>query len=51
MMSAASRMSTETFTFIEPYLFLGLSYWLITFALARAARLLERRTRRYIART
>ncbi|OEC34022.1 polar amino acid transport system permease protein [Pseudomonas cuatrocienegasensis] len=50
MLSAASRMSTETFSFIEPYLFLGLSYWLITFALARAARLLERRTSRYSAR-
>ncbi len=48
MMSAASRMSTETFTFIEPYLFLGLTYWLITFLLARSARLLERRTRRYL---
>ncbi len=51
MMSAASRMSTETFSFIEPYLFLGLTYWLITFALARTARLLERRTRRYLPGT
>ncbi|GLK90919.1 amino acid ABC transporter permease [Pseudomonas turukhanskensis] len=41
MMSAASRMSSETFTFIEPYLFLGLTYWLITFLLARSVRLLE----------
>ncbi len=43
MTNSAIRMSTESFSVIEPYLFLGVTYWLITFALSRAAARLERR--------
>lgn len=49
MTTAATRMSTETFSVIEPYLFLGFTYWLITFTLSRAARRVETRLTAYIA--
>jgi len=48
MTTSAIRMATETFSVIEPYLFLGITYWLITFALSRAARVLEQRSTRYL---
>lgn len=50
MTTSATRMATETFSVIEPYLFLGVTYWLITFILARAAGRLERRLTAYVAR-
>ncbi|MFM2475663.1 amino acid ABC transporter permease [Celerinatantimonas sp. MCCC 1A17872] len=48
MMSAATKMSTETYSVAEPYLFLGVCYWLMTFALAKAARQLEKHATRHL---
>lgn len=48
MTTAATRMSTETFSVVEPYLFLGVMYWLITFTLSRAARRVENRLTAYV---
>jgi len=49
MTTSATKMSTETFSVVEPYLFLGLTYWLITYALAQGARRLENRLTAYVA--
>lgn len=48
---AAITMATQTFTVVEPYLFLAVAYWIITFALSRAGRWSEDRATRYLARS
>lgn len=49
MTTSAVKMSTETFSVIEPYLFLAVCYWLITFLISKASMAFERYTTRYLA--
>ncbi|MGH1539391.1 MAG: amino acid ABC transporter permease [Arenicella sp.] len=51
MTTSAIRMATETFTVIEPYLFLATAYWLITFSISIAANWLERKSLHYLSKT
>ncbi|MFM2481607.1 amino acid ABC transporter permease [Celerinatantimonas sp. YJH-8] len=48
MTTSAIKMSTETFSVVEPYLFLALCYWCITFLISKAAMAFERHTTRYL---
>ncbi|SEF40693.1 amino acid ABC transporter permease [Vibrio hangzhouensis] len=48
---AAISMATQTFTVVEPYLFLAVAYWIITFALSRVGRWSESYATRYLARS
>lgn len=51
MTTSATKMSTETFSVVEPYLFLAVTYWVITYLLSQLARRLEQRTTRHLAST
>ncbi|SBT14069.1 amino acid ABC transporter permease [Vibrio celticus] len=45
---AVVTMATQTFTVVEPYLFLAVAYWCITSALARFGAWSEKRARHYL---
>lgn len=47
---AAITMATQTFTVVEPYLFLAIAYWLITFCLSQVGHWSEHRATRYLAK-
>ncbi len=46
--TAAITMATKTFTVVEPYLFLAVAYWVITFAVSKVERWCEYRATRYL---
>ncbi|WP_026960056.1 amino acid ABC transporter permease [Aliagarivorans taiwanensis] len=48
MTTAAVRMATQTFTVVEPYLFLALAYWCLNFAIAKVANYCELRATHYL---
>jgi polar amino acid transport system permease protein len=48
--TAAVKISTETFSIVEPYVVLAGAYWLIVTAVARGGQLWERRQMRYFSR-
>ncbi|RQW62337.1 amino acid ABC transporter permease [Vibrio viridaestus] len=48
MTTSAVKMSTETFSVIEPYLFLAVCYWIITFLISKASMAFERYSTRYL---
>lgn len=51
LMTAATKMATETFKVTEPYLLLALSYWLITFSIGKLGSWLEKKTAYYLVRS
>jgi polar amino acid transport system permease protein len=48
---AAMTMATQTFTVVEPYVFLAVSYWCITFAVAKFGQWLEQRATVHLLRS
>lgn len=48
--TAAVKISTETFSIVEPYVVLAGAYWLIVTAVSRGGQFWERRQMRYISR-
>lgn len=46
---AVVTMATQTFTVVEPYLFLAVAYWCITSLLARFGAWTEKRARHYLS--
>lgn len=48
LMTAATRMATETFRVVEPYLTLALAYWFITFCVSKVGIWAERKTTHYL---
>ena len=48
--TAAVKISTETFSIVEPYTVLAGAYWLIVIAVSKGGQLWERRQMRYISR-
>jgi polar amino acid transport system permease protein len=48
MTTSAIKMSTETFSVVEPYVFLAVSYWVITFIISKGANAFERYSTRYL---
>ncbi|MDO6563674.1 amino acid ABC transporter permease [Amphritea sp. 1_MG-2023] len=49
--TAAISMATQSFTVIEPYLFLAVVYWLLTFAVSKTGRWCENKATGYLIRT
>lgn len=49
--TAAVTMSTQTFSVIEPYLFLAVAYWAITFLVAKAGQWFENRATIHLLRS
>lgn len=49
LMSAATRIATETFRVTEPYLTLALAYWLITFFVSKFGIWAEKKTTHYLS--
>lgn len=47
---ATVKISTETFSIVEPYVLLAGAYWLIVIAVSRGGQLWERRQMRYLSR-
>lgn len=48
LMTAATKMATETFRVVEPYLILAVAYWLITFLIGKLASGQEEKTTHYL---
>jgi polar amino acid transport system permease protein len=48
--TAAVKISTETFSIVEPYTVLAGAYWLIVTAVSKGGQLWERRQMRYVSR-
>ncbi len=48
LMTAATKMATETFRVVEPYLILAVAYWLITFLIGKFGIWAERKTTHYL---
>ncbi|WOI56832.1 amino acid ABC transporter permease [Palleronia sp. LCG004] len=48
MTSQVSKMNIETFTFVEPYLALSITYWILVEFAARMGRLIEARITRHL---
>lgn len=48
--TAAVTMATQTFTVVEPYLFLAVAYWIITFTVAKAGQWCEQRATNHLRR-
>ncbi|HBO38980.1 MAG TPA: amino acid ABC transporter permease [Pasteurellaceae bacterium] len=51
LMTAATKMATETFKVTEPYLLLALAYWLITFSVGKLGTWSEKKTTYYLIRS
>lgn len=49
--TAATTMATQTFTVVEPYLFLAFSYWSITFVVAKIGSWCEHRATLHLSRS
>lgn len=49
LMTVAMRVATESFSVLEPYLVLALSYWGLTLLVSRAGRGLERRFTQHLS--
>ena len=49
--TAAVTMSTQTFSVIEPYLFLAVAYWVITFIVAKIGHWCEKRATVHLLRS
>lgn len=49
--TAAISMATETFTVVEPYLFLAVAYWIITFVVAKIGSWCESRATIHLLRS
>ncbi|MGB5447178.1 MAG: amino acid ABC transporter permease [Psychromonas sp.] len=49
--TAAITMGTQTFTVVEPYLFLAVAYWVITFAVAKMGSWCENRATIHLLRS
>src|SRR5690606_11424447 len=49
LMTAAMRIANESFSILEPYLVLALSYWALTLLVSRAGRWMERRYTQHLS--
>ena len=49
-LTTAVTMSTQTFSVIEPYLFLAVAYWVITFIVAKVGHWCEKRATVHLLR-